>query len=1296
MLKPKRALVLSVISLLSSLICAAQSEYRTSSNGSNNNAEKSHNKYNHSSNINNISGSNVIEHNNPKAMKDLQRNPPPSDSANEKTAYQYAINDSDSGETPIISSSSASSYPYFTSSSPAVHHIVENITFDVASEGPSTSTRLSYRKKTAVRSAPYNYYDHHVKFAILLPENPRSRDSRILSTVRPVIEMATKLVTRPEGVLHNVKIEIDYRDTQCSSTYGALGAFDILLKRKPDVFFGPICDYVIAPIARYNAVWGIPILTTGGFTDAFTIKSPHYPTLTRMMGSYSDTGQALREICRHFNWTTQALIYHDNDEKRGKGHSDCSMAISSIFRVLNTTEYFSHNFDETETDYKEYLRILEQTKRKARIVIMCASPATIREIMLAAAELNMVDSGEYVFFNIDIFSSMAATKIPSWFMTNDTEERNMKAKNAYTAMLQVVARQPEDEQYRRFSEEVKLLTKNKFNYTYAEDEPVSTFVTAFYDAVLLYAYALNDSITLLGEQQALKQPINGTYLAHLMWGKSFKGITGNVTIDSNGDRISDYSLLDLNPETGMFEIVANYFHDGGLQFVEGKEIHWSGGRTKAPPDRPTCGFDGSLCPDKSLPGYAILSLILGMCVIFMAIASILGYRHYKLEAEINSMTWKVHANEVLSCNPSRGHRGSLHLMAKRGSQATIYSEDLNSLPGDRQIYILFGFYKGCKVAIKKININNLNLNRTMMLEFKRMKDIQHDHLVRFYGACLDPSPEPFILTEYCPKGSLQDILENETIKLDWMFKISLMHDIVKGMSFLHSTEIHSHGALKSSNCVVDSRFVLKITDFGLHQLRRPTEELDQESYAYWKKLLWTSPELLRDPQHELAGTPKGDVYSFGIIIQEIVSRQGPFYIGDDDKSPKEIIKLVKNGPDGYNPPFRPKVDETSYEDVNNIMVKCWAEDPLDRPDFNLLKTIIRKINKENESGNILDNLLQRMEQYANNLEALVEERTQDYFEEKRKCEELLYQLLPRSVAAQLILGKSVIAETYDQVTIYFSDIVGFTSISAQSTPMQVVDLLNDLYTCFDSIVENFDVYKVETIGDAYMVVSGLPVRNGNLHAREISRLALALLSAVYKFSIRHRPNEQLRLRIGLHSGPCVAGVVGLKMPRYCLFGDTVNTASRMESNGEPLKIHISHNTKSLLDTFGSFEVTERGLVPMKGKGEMLTYWLNGERSVPLHTSFKSNKFSEGTTPESGPLALLNGAPPTGILNNNNNSNMYSLNNAGGGPNKKLNNVSYNFIKSGSTKNMINSKGRRSLGGEDQIRSVTQPLLTQIN
>ncbi|CAH1179948.1 unnamed protein product [Phaedon cochleariae] len=183
------------------------------------------------------------------------------------------------------------------------------------------------------------------------------------------------------------------------------------------------------------------------------------------------------------------------------------------------------------------------------------------------------------------------------------------------------------------------------------------------------------------------------------------------------------------------------------------------------------------------------------------------------------------------------------------------------------------------------------------------------------------------------------------------------------------------------------------------------------------------------------------------------------------------------------------------------------------------------------------------------------------------------------------------AEYYASVTVYFSDIVGFTEIAAVSTPLEVVTFLNKIYKQFDARIECYDVYKVETIGDSYMVASGLPVKNGNKHVTEIASMALDLLAGSTQFKIPHRKSERLQIRSGAHTGPVVAGIVGSKMPRYCLFGDTVNTASRMESTGEASKIHISLEMKKALDTIGGYRTEHRGLVDVKGKGLMDTYWL---------------------------------------------------------------------------------------------------------
>jgi atrial natriuretic peptide receptor A len=380
-----------------------------------------------------------------------------------------------------------------------------------------------------------------------------------------------------------------------------------------------------------------------------------------------------------------------------------------------------------------------------------------------------------------------------------------------------------------------------------------------------------------------------------------------------------------------------------------------------------------------------------------------------------------------------------------------------------------------------------------------------------------------------------------------------------------------------------------------------------ESHAFYRKKLWTAPEILRDPNSPPQGTQKGDVYSFALILHEMLYRKGAFYRGEEETpAPNDILKYVTAIPKSEDDWYRPVIPDQSPVDDHpetvkrliDLMISSWSENPHDRPEFSLIRKVVHSLNKDNETSNLVDNLLKRMEQYANNLEGLVEERTQEYLAEKKKVEDLLHQLLPPSVADQLIGGHAVQAESYDSVTIYFSDIVGFTSLSSLSTPMQVVTLLNDLYLAFDGVVDNFKVYKVETIGDAYMVVSGLPERRDD-HASQIAQMSLALLHKVKNFTIRHRPNEQLKLRIGVHSGPAVAGVVGSKMPRYCLFGDTVNTSSRMESNGLPLRIHVSSTTKEILSKDSDFRLELRGDVEMKGKGKQTTYWLKGYKDQDL-------------------------------------------------------------------------------------------------
>uniref|UniRef100_A0A673CFY3 Guanylate cyclase n=1 Tax=Sphaeramia orbicularis TaxID=375764 RepID=A0A673CFY3_9TELE len=508
-------------------------------------------------------------------------------------------------------------------------------------------------------------------------------------------------------------------------------------------------------------------------------------------------------------------------------------------------------------------------------------------------------------------------------------------------------------------------------------------------------------------------------------------------------------------------------------------------------------------------------------------------------------------------------------------------------------YYLLSFASGDWVWLKK--------SLVISLSSFQLRDMRHENLNLFLGLFFD-SGIFGVVTEHCSRGSLEDLLSNEDVRLDWMFKSSLLMDLIRGMKYLHHRGI-IHGRLKSRNCVVDGRFVLKVTDYGFNEILN-SQNIDTEGEKP-EDLLWTAPELLRSSSIRKRGTFYGDVYSFAIVVQEVISRSAPYCMLD--MPPKEIIGKIRDPPPLCRPTV--SVDEAPL-DVIQVMKQAWSEEPEKRPNFEEIFKQFKNITKGKKT-NIIDSMLRMLEQYSSNLEDLIRERTEELEVERQKTDNLVAQMLPKSVAQALKTGKPVKPEHFSEVTLYFSDIVGFTTISALSEPIEVVDLLNDLYTLFDAIIGLHDVYKVETIGDAYMVASGVPARNGNRHAAEMANMSLDILHCIGTFKMRHMPELRVRIRIGLHSGPVVAGVVGLTMPRYCLFGDTVNTASRMESTGLPYRIHVNQSTVDVLNSLKlGYKIQVRGLTELKGKGIENTYWLVGRedfnKPLPIPPDLQGN------------------------------------------------------------------------------------------
>lgn len=300
---------------------------------------------------------------------------------------------------------------------------------------------------------------------------------------------------------------------------------------------------------------------------------------------------------------------------------------------------------------------------------------------------------------------------------------------------------------------------------------------------------------------------------------------------------------------------------------------------------------------------------------------------------------------------------------------------------------------------------------------------------------------------------------------------------------------------------------------------------------------------------------------FDLIILDIMMPEMDGY---------EVLSRLKQDPETRHMPV---LVVSGYTEMDSVVrcVQMGAEDYLTKP-FNAV-LLQARISACLEKKRLRDHEMEMFRQLR---------------QAKENSDRLLLNILPRAIADRLQDGEQVIVDSFASVTVLFADIVGFSQLAARLSANELVRTLNEIFSRFDSLAARYGLEKIKTIGDAYMAVGGLPERCED-HAQRAADMALAMQEEMIQFS--RQTGFELSIRIGLHSGPVVAGVIGKHKFTYDLWGDTVNIASRMESHGHPSAIQISNETESRLRD--RYLMVTRGRITIKGQGELMTYLLMG-------------------------------------------------------------------------------------------------------
>ncbi|KAI6230744.1 Guanylate cyclase [Aphelenchoides fujianensis] len=960
---------------------------------------------------------------------------------------------------------------------------------------------------------------------------------------------------------------------QCSESLAAGYAAQLIKRDGVNAIFGPACPESLRE-GRRSAGWlrEHPVVSLGAPMpkDFSSNGTQTYKTTLPAAGTVLGTVVALSNVLNAFNWTQIAFLYTAN--KDPDQHVPVCPYLSETIEsgstyLSNVTGLYTRQITNTTVD--AFQSALRSFKTRARIIVVCLENALPkRNLMLAAIKAEMV-SKDYVFLFVQGSTSMLRFGDPPFWEGNDGQDAVLK--EAFKRVLTL-------DKYSNDTGDALSIRTEVADYIHgwpfycnncSYNVNASAFAVSLGDAFTVYLNMLNQSYTRHGTAHLT----NGTQLISYYKQNivDFTSLYGTRFTLSKGARAARYSLSGLSADgiPMAWATVGSSATDPQNAFVptydEPFTTVWETRGGFQPPSVPLCGFNGEKCQGSPLM-YALIGV--GGVILFLVVLIGLCLSVYIFQRQqrrrLNAL-WQVD-----------------HALLRKPND-TDYAKSVRSMQS------------GVSTSTKA-SIIRKNTERTEFLLLSNEIVVARKHPIAANWTAQEE--DEFRKMRQLDRANLNKQAAH------W----GMIRDIVEALFYIHNSSFVQHGTLSAYRCVVGDRFEVKVQFYGLSKLKEQTmRRLDDHSALY------VAPEHLQGQQNQL-GSQAGDIYSFAIVCSVILTMKPAYDIENVAETEAEIVRNVARG---RYPPTRPSLESDRAIDVSpeliSLIKRCWAEHPTERPKIEECREILLKRIFTNRSTNVMDYMFALMENTASDLELQVQQQTLELIGEQKKADILLYRMMPKAAADALKVGQSVNPELYTEATVFFSDIVGFTILASKSSPLQIINFLNDVYTLADNVIDSHDAYKagntrilsfirffqVETIGDGMHVVSGVPKRNGNEHVKAIADLSIDFQRAVKTLRMPHIPDHPILMRVGVHSGSVVAGIVGMTAPRYCVFGDTVNLAAKMEASGRAGRIHITLHTKALLQQHyaGKYTTFSRGEVLIKGIGAMITHWLVGPEDV---------------------------------------------------------------------------------------------------